>query len=366
MLDFYGQTVFYSTDFKLEFINTDNFRNPQKCGEIVRHTDGAFVMTCVYCNNMEFDDYFSLIDHINTHFNLIEAPQANFNESADIPSFSGTETTADDNSIVDEVSDECLHHHEDNFGSTIPESPVVTKSAAPHTITKNGMIRKIRRVPELICDYCSMVFHQKKQLREHMLLVHGYGVGCTYCGRQFKSNHHMINHTRSIHNKERPYACQHCKKSFSTASSLISHTRYHLNERPFLCSTCGRRFILKNQLNVHLLRVHVPKNDPRHRRFACHLCSYKTGFQFKLEEHLKTHSDARNFSCIHCERLFKSTKSLRQHMYLHSAEKRYKCKYCGLMFAQSAGKRSHERRHEKVDIKLDEFQEQYLDIEKVF
>lgn len=191
-----------------------------------------------------------------------------------------------------------------------------------------------------------------------MLLVHKYGVGCSYCGRQFKNNHHMICHVQSVHKKLRPYACQHCDKSFSTASSLISHTRYHLNERPFLCSTCGRRFILKNQLNVHLLRVHVPKYDPRHRRFPCHICEYKTGFQFKLEEHLKTHSDARNFRCNLCERMFKSAKSLRQHIHLHTGDKRHKCKYCGLKFAQSAGKRYHERNHhERLKIKLEEFED---------
>lgn len=191
-----------------------------------------------------------------------------------------------------------------------------------------------------------------------MLLVYKYGVGCSYCGRQFKNNHHMICHVQSVHKKLRPYACQHCDKSFSTASSLISHTRYHLNERPFLCSTCGRRFILKNQLNVHLLRVHVPKYDPRHRRFPCHICEYKTGFQFKLEEHLKTHSDARNFRCNLCERMFKSAKSLRQHIHLHTGDKRHKCKYCGLKFAQSAGKRYHERNHhERLKIKLEEFED---------
>lgn len=90
MLDFTGQTVFYSTDFKLEFINADDYGKLMKCGEIFRHADGTFAMTCVYCNNQEFDDYFSLRDHINTHYNLlIEAPEANFNENADIPSFFG-------------------------------------------------------------------------------------------------------------------------------------------------------------------------------------------------------------------------------------------------------------------------------------
>lgn len=365
MRDFYGQTVFYSKDFKLEFIDTDDYRNLQKCGEIFRQTDGTFVMTCVYCNNLEFDDHSSLIDHINTHYNLIEAPIANFNDSADLPSFLGSEkTTTDCSSIFDEAPDECDYQHDDNLGTSIPETPAVTKFASPQTIQKNGKIRKLRRVPELMCDYCNIVLHQKKQLREHMLLVHRYGVGCTYCDRQFKYKHHMISHTKSVHNKERPYACKHCNKSFSSASSLISHTRYHLNERPFLCSTCGRRFILKNQLNVHLLRVHVPKYDPRHSRFPCHLCEYKTGFQFKLDVHLKTHSDAKNFLCVHCDRLFKSTKSLRQHMHLHSSVKRYKCKYCGMKFAQSAGKRGHERNHhERVSITLEDFEEQYLDIE---
>lgn len=352
MLDFPGQTVFYSAD-----------DNRVKCGEIFRHTDGSFALICVYCTHLEFEDYSYFMQHINSHYNLIGALDAN-NENTDcIPSFSGSDKTT---TVDDKVPDEYAEQHESYIETIIPELPIssfVSESAAPRR-TKNGKTRKLRQVPELMCDYCKIFVPHKKHLRQHMLLVHSYGVGCTYCSLQFKNTHQMINHVKSVHNKERPYACQHCDKSFSTASSLISHTRYHFNDRPFLCSTCGRRFILKNQLNVHLLRVHVPKYDPQHRRFPCHLCDYKTGFQFKLEEHLKTHSNVRNFSCDHCERLFKSAKSLRQHSQLHTGEKRFKCKYCGLKFAQSAGKRGHERnRHEKVDIKLEDFEEHYLDIE---
>ncbi|XP_015272993.1 PREDICTED: zinc finger protein with KRAB and SCAN domains 8-like [Gekko japonicus] len=58
--------------------------------------------------------------------------------------------------------------------------------------------------------------------------------------------------------KEKPYKCLECGKSFIRRAHLEQHQRSHTGEKPFECSECGRRFLQKAHLFRHQ-RVHTRK-----------------------------------------------------------------------------------------------------------
>ena len=49
----------------------------------------------------------------------------------------------------------------------------------------------------------------------------------------------------------RPYICQICGKRFKLNHHLKQHTRIHSGERPFSCGQCGKRFTQLSSLKYH-------------------------------------------------------------------------------------------------------------------
>ena len=73
---------------------------------------------------------------------------------------------------------------------------------------------------------------------------------CDICGKSFKQKIVMTNHRR-IHIGEKPYGCEICKMTFSYRTTLANHKRIHTGEKPYECDVCKKTLFKKvTQLSI--------------------------------------------------------------------------------------------------------------------
>jgi hypothetical protein len=74
------------------------------------------------------------------------------------------------------------------------------------------------------------------------------------CNSKFRWKSWLYRHVSQVHQKIRPYACQHpqCLRAFSTLNSLEGHTKIeHENNKGFSCTTCKKGFYTEVALCLH-------------------------------------------------------------------------------------------------------------------
>uniref|UniRef100_A0A3Q4H2S7 C2H2-type domain-containing protein n=1 Tax=Neolamprologus brichardi TaxID=32507 RepID=A0A3Q4H2S7_NEOBR len=99
------------------------------------------------------------------------------------------------------------------------------------------------------------IFTRKKSLREHQTVHTGARpYSCQTCAKSFSTASNLRVHKRS-HSEERPYKCDECDKAFKCRMGLLQHRVVHSGEKPFTCPTCGLSFGLKYNFQRHL-RLH--------------------------------------------------------------------------------------------------------------
>ena len=108
---------------------------------------------------------------------------------------------------------------------------------------------------DLICIHCAQYIHRPYK--------------CEKCGKRFTVQCNLNQHIKSIHIKDKPFKCKHCKLGFIRKDKLREHERIHTGERPYQCNYCKQKFARKSSLNKHI-KTHIGFKC-RYCKVCCHL-----------------------------------------------------------------------------------------------
>ena len=167
------------------------------------------------------------------------------------------------------------------------------------------------------CVICLRRFKNRKCFLAHKRNQHRAGAKlrqheCYLCAKTFLKAQHLQAHVEHGHLGARPFKCDGCDKSYTTAYALNTHrvnTHGSDGERP-KCNICDKTFSTKSLLNRHMLTEHE-----RDSRLVCEACEAVYLSRETLEAHLRTCGLKREtFSCRECEKTYRNEDALTAHM----------------------------------------------------
>lgn len=209
-----------------------------------------------------------------------------------------------------------------------------------------GKEEKLER--EFLCEVCAKGFKTKKQLKDHLEIVH-QGVKryhCDICKKSFTRNGSLAEHKLIQHAGIKQFSCNVCGKSFGKEDSLKTHLSIHLGKR-FRCEVCSKSFLKRAFLTAHVAKYHPTDDTPKGN--SCLICKKVFSSSSHLKDHLKIHSNVRPEMCKLCGASFRQKQQLKVHMYQHLG-KPYKCQFCTAAFGIRARLMSHLTKNHSIEI----------------
>ncbi|XP_040570526.1 uncharacterized protein [Lepeophtheirus salmonis] len=118
-----------------------------------------------------------------------------------------------------------------------------------------------------LCSECGKKFKLPSDLQNHIAYAHDIGgeksVVCDQCGKVLPHRTALTKHIRRSHDKTKTYTCPKCNKVFFENYRLKKHLSIHTGVKPFKCSRCKYCCVRKDNVFIHLRRVHkiVPTSN---------------------------------------------------------------------------------------------------------
>ncbi|XP_013178657.1 PREDICTED: zinc finger protein 845-like [Papilio xuthus] len=227
--------------------------------------------------------------------------------------------------------------------------------------------------PKIIfCHICNEGFHDKRQLKPHLMKVHlKVSYTCIHCSKIFKCKesyrrHILFKHPVKNINHNQLQKCENCPETFTDELELSKHVNiFHgqesnMNEivvkkeevdikESFQCSKCSESF-----LTWELLRLHFTQNHHVVKDTQCQVCGQIVKDN-ELQKHIKSnHTEVTILECKYCEFKTKSRGSLTQHLLRHKNATTLNCEMEGCRYKTfyEVAMMKHKQKHNEQGVKL--------------
>ena len=115
--------------------------------------------------------------------------------------------------------------------------------------------------PSVPCPHCPKLFMRGYNMRVHIERVHNKNKPwqCQFCEKTFATTSDLKQHLSS-HGMGKIHKCEDCGREFSNRDSAILHRKQHNNERTHFCQDCGKGFFKASCLQVNDREV-IPRQE---------------------------------------------------------------------------------------------------------
>ncbi|XP_039278854.1 zinc finger protein 264 [Nilaparvata lugens] len=276
---------------------------------------------------------------------------------------------------------EVIGHLETVDGQNMGELIIVNKKLANANANRlarwQNQKRRIRRrrKPRFFCEICGRTFIHIGKFRYHKSFHTGIRYECVECKKRFSAKENfelhqkMTGHTGEDILKEieegskenlgggaevvgGKLECRKCDKTFSTKQNLENHTKVvHELEKPYKCEICDRRFGYQNSLRCHILTHQEGGGGDQTSQegggaFPCDICGRRLNHPSSVVYHKEAeHNDGRRFVCDRCGKAFKHKQLLHRHQLVHTDDRPHQCQTCQATFKTKANLLSHQSTH---------------------
>ena len=144
-------------------------------------------------------------------------------------------------------------------GSEYVVSESIAAAPAPAKENKTGGAGKEetkKGAPSVPCPHCPKLFMRGYNMRVHIERVHNKNKPwqCQFCEKTFATTSDLKQHLSS-HGMGKIHKCEDCGREFSNRDSAILHRKQHNNERTHFCQDCGKGFFKASCLQVNMRSV---------------------------------------------------------------------------------------------------------------
>ena len=101
--------------------------------------------------------------------------------------------------------------------------------------------------------------------------------------------------------------CPHCSKKFEFRNSLSNHIKSHSDFKQFQCQDCGRRFKKEGDYQRHRNLCGTAH------KYICEICQKTFMNMNSLTNHARVHDDEKPFKCTNCSTAFKKQGDMKNH-----------------------------------------------------
>lgn len=364
---------------------------PVKCGEVFTVDHQNYILICSLCEE-PFQDTLQF----GSHYQEKHVPQeleSNYPPTLDSKT-EEDQSELKENTTLDFTIKECSikeEYVEETHDEDATTSNIACKQEEDVSYEKLYKLVKKSDV-NLCCDLCDHQTPDEKSLRSHLTIRHNQ-VTCDYCDEMFASQEELEEHTSS-HDKDQPYGCTYCLKSYRSKRGRQSHVSLsHKNEQHPKCAECGKSFLTKGRLQIHSQKHSTPElltceicrrhftdasekydhicidtdekpfkfletsqpcigevstNSSQHdeqNRFQCVVCEKKFRSKCKLVLHLTTHYAGKQLECPDCSQKFYRCKDFQIHYKAHLRKKQFECAFCARIFKHPGALTNHQKTH---------------------